>query len=698
MSNNGAIIQIVARTALDKVLTAVASITFFRSKSAQYSVFASDFQEVLFNRTSLQSAAQQTLQADVPRSGDLLAHVFLSITAPAIVNVTAAASDRAGSTVNQNSTEIKRAVIGGGHVGSGRERVVLSTTTTADAGSNGNFVLSAASTKVKAGMMYKMYPSAASGTVTATGVTGTLKLTGVNPDAAVEQIFTLTDDGDTSLAGITAAITGHKIIEGRVGIVASDNITITPDAHDATSKAASVYTVAFYDDGYSGAVGAGDENPITHEQDPNNEWLAYRADGPNPASENKGMAALHSGGSARSVAAFYCKWAPCQLVETVQLLIGSSTIDTITGHMLQIYQELYCEDDKSMRKALNRGHSEDELKQWALQKQQWYVPLPFFFATSYAKALPLVALSFHNVTFKVVLHSYTSIVVNGCAGDHTGLTITSQNGLNGSTATTLETKAAKTEDSVSALCSGSSDATVASLSNMAAADFGVKMLVEYIYLGPQERQQYAALQDQMVITQHQTVLNSQISGSSMESVKLQFNHPVACMYWVGQLQTHANMNHRGRFSGPSDPFTCTEADPQGKTQPWLKTAQCKFNNNTRTAAFGPEFFLQLQPSLHGARIPDEEIYMLSFGLSSPYNHQQSGSANFSRLDSATLELMPQAHLFTDQSKIGGINGATTTAAVGSNAVTGGQKVNVHVFATSINVLSFENGMGGLQYA
>jgi hypothetical protein len=104
------------------------------------------------------------------------------------------------------------------------------------------------------------------------------------------------------------------------------------------------------------------------------------------------------------------------------------------------------------------------------------------------------------------------------------------------------------------------------------------------------------------------------------------------------------------------------------------TAKLQLNGQDRFAEREGTYFDLVQPFQHHTRSPDTGVNVYSFALR-PEEHQPSGTCNFSRIDSATLQL------------------------VLSNATVEGTKTaKVRVYATNYNVLRVMSGMGGLAYS
>jgi len=100
-------------------------------------------------------------------------------------------------------------------------------------------------------------------------------------------------------------------------------------------------------------------------------------------------------------------------------------------------------------------------------------------------------------------------------------------------------------------------------------------------------------------------------------------------------------------------------------------AKLQLNGHDRFSERLGSYFNLVQPYQHHTNIPATGINVYSFALN-PEDHQPSGTANFSRIDNATLQLQ-----------------LTNKASLGSK---------VRVYATNYNVLRVMSGMGGLAYS
>ena len=124
----------------------------------------------------------------------------------------------------------------------------------------------------------------------------------------------------------------------------------------------------------------------------------------------------------------------------------------------------------------------------------------------------------------------------------------------------------------------------------------------------------------------------------------------------------------------SDAGSFVLADTAHKLHLWgnnpVYKANLQLNGQDRFAQRRGDYFNNVQPYQHHTRTPDTGINVYSFALR-PEEHQPSGTCNFSRIDSAILQL--------------DITQRTSDA-------------RVRVYAINYNVLRIMSGMGGLAYS
>jgi hypothetical protein len=225
--------------------------------------------------------------------------------------------------------------------------------------------------------------------------------------------------------------------------------------------------------------------------------------------------------------------------------------------------------------------------------KQLHVPFQFWFCRNPGCALPLIALQYHEVKVNLEFESYAN-------------------------------------------CKTSVNSTAsASLSS-------VSLWVDYVYLDTDERRRFAQVSHEYLIEQVQ--FTGDEAGKTTASLRLNFNHPVKELVWVG---TTANA---GVYSAN------------------LSNAKLQLNGHDRFAQRPGDYFNKVQPYQHHTNIPSGNVHVYSFALK-PEEHQPSGTCNFSRIDNATLQQ------------------------TWSSAPT-----KIKVFAVNYNVLRVMSGMGGLAYS
>ena len=114
----------------------------------------------------------------------------------------------------------------------------------------------------------------------------------------------------------------------------------------------------------------------------------------------------------------------------------------------------------------------------------------------------------------------------------------------------------------------------------------------------------------------------------------------------------------------------------------VSDAQLKLNGHDRFSVQDGPYFNYVQPAQHHTRTPADGVNVYSFGLN-PEQHQPSGTANLSRIDTTLLSV-------TYADNLRG-TGTPKMTSLFSNTL-------VYIFAFSYNVLRIMSGMGGLAYA
>jgi len=256
-----------------------------------------------------------------------------------------------------------------------------------------------------------------------------------------------------------------------------------------------------------------------------------------------------------------------------------------------------------------------------------HVPLEFWFCRNVGLALPLIALQYHEVKINIDFETFANCNISGASQ------------------------------------SGQSDLKYASL------------WVDYIYLDTDERRRFAQLSHEYLIEQLQFT-GDEVINSTSGRVKMNFNHPVKELVWVYPMDS----NNGSQKAGSSNFWTnytlgSSANGTQGPSSDPMVSGNIQLNGQDRFFIRYADYFTLVQPFQHHENIPTQTpgIHVYSFALK-PEEHQPSGSLNFSRIDTAYLNMTM------------------------SSAVTSGNTGRVKIFAVNYNVLRIMSGMGGLAYS
>ena len=309
------------------------------------------------------------------------------------------------------------------------------------------------------------------------------------------------------------------------------------------------------------------------------------------------------------------------LIKNSDIEIGGQRIDRHYGEWMHIWKELTITESK-LDSLKNMIGTTSAMQGTGASATTIYVPFYFWFCRNPGLALPLIALQYHEVKL--------NIEFNSLSGD---------GGLIRSTT--------------------ASPATSGSLTN-------VSLWVDYIYLDTDERRRFAQVSHEYLIEQLQFSGNETVT-SSTQRLKLNFNHPVKELVWVTQLNTSVAHDNDATYNTTEKnndlkAFTSSSANI-------TSAAKLQLNGHDRFAERKGAYFNFVQPYNHHTASPANGINSYSFALK-PEEHQPSGTCNFSRIDTAILQL---------------------TLIVSSSAKT-------RVYATNYNVLRVMSGMGGLAYS
>ena len=313
----------------------------------------------------------------------------------------------------------------------------------------------------------------------------------------------------------------------------------------------------------------------------------------------------------------WCDYVGLALINNIELEIGGQRIDKQYGDWMYIWNELTLNYGKRTGYRSMVGASIGATN----AATTLYVPLEFWFCRNPGLALPLIALQYHEVKVNLEFRTLAQLGAYSVIGV-----------FNGPTGVSLSS---------------------------------ASLWVDYIFLDTDERRRFAQLSHEYLIEQLQFTGEEAVSASATSSkVKLNFNHPVKELVWVMQRDDNATSSN--------DWFNYSDNQVEASGNNLITSAKLQLNGHDRFAERAGDYFNLVQPYQHHTNIPTNEgINVYSFALK-PEEHQPSGTLNFSRIDSAVLNL--------------------------GHTGLGAKSAKVRVYAVNYNVLRVMSGMGGLAYS
>ena len=295
-------------------------------------------------------------------------------------------------------------------------------------------------------------------------------------------------------------------------------------------------------------------------------------------------------------------------IKDCEIEIGGQRIDRHYSQWLDVYNELTDHEEQewiglnkhSAKNAYLKSQSTVAANGANMDNTRLYVPLKFWFCRNPGLALPLIALQYHEVKFKLTTRKIDSLV--------------------------------------------NSSATLSGVS----ADPSVELYADYIYLDTDERRRFAQVSHEYLIEQIQRE-----TGTAPTSQTLNFNHPVKELIWVFQhtsaatesstTNIDATLNIDGTVATHGNDYFCyANANSQnnevinGSSQnEGFIDMKLQLNGHDRFSKRKATYFRTCQPIQAGHKVPSKHIYCYSFALK-PEEHQPSGTCNFSRIDNAAM--------------------------------------------------------------
>jgi len=320
------------------------------------------------------------------------------------------------------------------------------------------------------------------------------------------------------------------------------------------------------------------------------------------------------------------------LFNSIELQLGGQRIDKHYSNWWDIWSELTetSEHLNGYNKMIGKYDQTYYKNNWDKSMAAggtYYIPMKFCYNRNPGLYMPLVALSYHELKLNFDINSYMNCVK--CNYPITSLT--SQNG-----------------------------ALPLSITNM-------KLYCDYIFLDAPERIRMSEISHEYLVTQLQWQGSEPVTaGSINRKFTLNFNHPVRELVFVYQAASTYDSNP---VTG-NDIFNYEIPPPTSNGSEVFEEVKLIINGSDRFSARPGAYFRLVQPYEHHVRIPNKSIYVYSFALEDADSKQPNGSANFTRYDSAQLQITLNAGLPSGR---------------------------VQIYAPNFNVLRIASGMGGLAY-
>lgn len=387
----------------------------------------------------------------------------------------------------------------------------------------------------------------------------------------------------------------------------------------------------------------------------------------------------------------WLNWVGHILIDSVEIEIGGQRIDKHYGDWLHIWNELTQTAGHQLGYANMVGNVPQLINPItnagsspiSVPGEILYIPLEFWWNRNPGLALPLIAMQYHEVKINLELARATDCYWSAVTGPNSTLT---------------------TDLSTAAVIVPSLDSA--------------SLFVDYIYLDTDERRRFAQSAHEYLIEQVQFT-GDESTSQIYNKVKLNFNHPTKALYWV--IQPDDNVSESAPFGkqwfnytdgldltyDPSFVYNSSSTDISvsgtssaglpaiaaggangvyvptsfdGGANP-VSQALLQLNGHDRFSQRDGRYFSLVQPYQHHENVPSKGINLYSFAIR-PEEHQPSGSCNFSRIDTATLNLT--------------LSPSTVQKTVSN--VTSSRSAKIRVYALSYNVLRVMSGMAGLAYA
>lgn len=431
------------------------------------------------------------------------------------------------------------------------------------------------------------------------------------------------------------------------------------------------------------------------------------------------------------------------IINWVSISIGGSEIDRQYGEWMQIWSELNLQESEinsynnmtgnipeifspelapgqngfypnsSLNPNLNQDFQDPSnnfetnngnpyLKLPSIKGRKIYVPLNFWFCKTPGLSLPLIALQYHDISLKIELRPINEI--------YTILETDTDNPLLGSR---IRPNQLKTKQAIGNFTTTQKNWNYQELlnktseeaensSNQTIWDLEPHFLINYYFLDKEERERFASVTHEYLISQIYTSSFLGIIGN--KTLDLNLHHPTKQLIWTtkrSDISSYNNWTNYTNWSNPDlNPSTASynqylqsigeinnlnispnKSNKEFFDQQILKNARILFNGEERFTAQDFEYFNYLQPFEYNIRSPSPGIYVYSFSVEKEV-YQPSGACNMARINKVQL----QVECTKVPSRVS--QNDTLQFLYG---------FDINVYAVNYNILRIMAGMGGLVF-
>ena len=282
----------------------------------------------------------------------------------------------------------------------------------------------------------------------------------------------------------------------------------------------------------------------------------------------------------------YVNYIGYSLIDYIEITIGNTVIQRLTGEWLYIYNQLSLnKNKKEAYEIMVGGKSSGNYNNSYSDEGTFIVPINFWFTRDIGLAIPIVALQYHEVEIKMAIRNFDE-----CWKKENNYDNNSDN----------KPKQVK-------------------ISNCF-------INLEYVYLDQIERKEFAQSNHEFLIKQIQYITSKSIR-ENQDSIKINLNfyNPIVELIFVVQ--------RRESITTTKDYLYYGKTRNGGDT---VKSAKLLLNNEERIPEMtGKELRLLNVLDKHTNVPTYNYIYLYSFSLK-PESYQPAGSCNFSRFDNKEL--------------------------------------------------------------